>query len=159
MVDPGLGGPEARARARRIVDGLTLAAILAVAAAATLPLAACHRKPTLFTGNDSASVTSPDSARAWRDRAQQLWDDPDQRDEAAALTARILRDEFKPLEASGWQDRARFVLDSLAIGGEFAVAPCAMVVNLFPRAQPDGGSWPFVFWCSHDTAAVQALEG
>ena len=154
-----MGGSEGRALPRGIVGALTIAATLTVAAATLLTLAACQRKTTLFTSSDSATVTSPDSARAWRDRAQQLWEDPDQRDDAAGLTARVLRDEFKRLEPAAWQDRARFVLDSLGIGGEFATAPCAMVVNLFPRAQPDAGSWPFVFWCSHDTAAVQALEG
>ena len=159
MVDPGLGGPEGRAHARGIVGALTIAETVAVGAATLLPLAACQRKTTLFTSSDSATVTSPDSARAWRDRAQQLWDDPDQRDDAADLTARVLRDEFKRLEPGAWQDRARFVLDSLGIGSEFALAPCAMVVNLFVRSQPDAGSWPYVFWCSHDTAAVQALEG
>lgn len=154
-----MGGSEARGTARGIVGALTAVAILPLAAAVLLPLAACQRKTTLFTDTDSTAVATPDSTRAWRTRAQLLWDDPDQQDEAAELTARVLREEFKTLDHSAWQDRARFVLDSLAIGGEFAAAPCAMVINLFPRSQPDAGSWPYVFWCSRDTAAVQSLEG
>src|SRR6185503_11117703 len=118
MVDPRMGGAQAPGRARRLAGALTIAASLGLATACLLSLGACQRRTQLFTDSDSTRVAPPDSARAWRERALQLWDDPDQRDAASELTARVLRDEFLRLEAPAWQERARFVLDSLGIGAE-----------------------------------------
>jgi len=53
-----------------------------------------------------------------------------------------------PREGSAaWRARAEAVLDSLSLGGETAEASCALIINFFSRANPDQGSWPWVYWC------------
>jgi hypothetical protein len=33
------------------------------------------------------------------------------------------------------------------------------MVNVFSRSDPDGGAWPYLFWCGANGPAMQAIEG
>jgi hypothetical protein len=47
----------------------------------------------------------------------------------------------------------------MSVGSEVAGSGTAAVVNLFSRAEADGGSWPYFFWSEGGSVRMQALEG
>jgi len=136
---------------------LRLAAIgLVVAFAVT----GCDRKPRLVprTAADSLS-TAEDSVAILARTASQQWESG-QSDQAAAVTARVVRARLAANASStNWNDRARGLLDSLGIACETAGSGSAVVVNLFSRAEPEGNSWPYFFWSEPDGVRLQSLEG
>jgi hypothetical protein len=122
-------------------------------------VAGCDRKPKLVppsgadstaTGQDSVSVLSREAAEQWEGgRAE----------EAAATTARAVRARLEADPSDGWAERARGLLDDMSVGSEVAGSGTATVVNLFSRAEADGGSWPYLFWNEGGSVRMQPLEG
>lgn len=152
----------AAARHRRPrLDGFRLLATLTL-----LPVLAavpgCDRKPR-FVGesHDSTSVVSPDSFAVTVDATRAAWESQDQRADgsAARSTARLVLSDLSMRETGAVDRRARQLLDSLAFGAEIAGGADLAVVNLFASSDPDGGSWPYLFWRTEDGAHVQAVEG
>ena len=131
------------------------AAVLGV----VLGLAACQRRSNivLVPPDSTASGVVDSSVIALRD-AQQMWESGDPQ-AAAAATAKVLARDFIGHEPGEWRERASYLMDSLGVGGEFADAPCALMVNFFSRSNPEGGSWPYLYWCGTKGAAVQEIEG
>lgn len=121
----------------------------------------CDRSPR-FVGetHDSTSVVSPDSFSIAVDGARAAWDSQDQRDDgsAARATARLVLTDLRMRDAA-IDRRARQLLDSLAFGAEIAGGSELAIVNLFASSDPDGGSWPYLFWRGDDGVRVQAVEG
>jgi len=134
--------------------GLVACALLALA---TLP--ACQRKTNIvLIPRDSARTAADDSASIEVRNAQQLWDAGDP-GAAAAATAKVLAHDLAGKPPGSLRDRAGSLFDSLGVGGEFADAPCALLVNLFSRSDPEGGSWPYLVWCGATAPGVQSVEG
>jgi hypothetical protein len=120
----------------------------------------CQRRTQyVVQRSDSTATSAADSATVRLRDAQQMWESGSDPGAAAGLSAAALRADLRPLEASAWQRRASFLLDSLGVGAEFAEARCALIVNLFSRSDPEGGSWPFLFWCGAGGAEFQPIEG
>lgn len=144
-----------RDAARRAQRGVGV--VLAITA--VLAMASCQRKTNIVVipGDSTATGVVDSSVIALRD-AQQMWESGNS-EEAAAATAKALARDFMGHEPGEWHERASYLMDSLGVGGEFADAPCALAVNFFSRSNPEGGSWPYLFWCGAKGASVQALEG
>ncbi len=128
--------------------------VLACACAA----AGCQRRPHLVpAGADSTQAVADSftvSARAATDR----WESG-MNEEAAPFTARALREVLQVRPNAPWADRMRGVLDSLGIAAEVAGDERAAAANLFSRAEPEGDSWPWLFWREKDGVHFQAVEG
>src|SRR5262249_13755525 len=92
--------------------------------------------------------------------ATQQWESGQQPEQAAAVSARVIRArlDLDP-GAANWNERTRSLLDSLGIACEVAGSGNAVVVNLFSRAEVDGASWPYFFWKETDGVRQQPLEG
>lgn len=136
---------------------LRLAAIgLAIAVA----VAGCDRKPRLVPRSAADSTSAGQDSVAILGRlATQQWESG-QPDQAAAMTARVVRARLDADAAStNWNDRTRSLLDSLGIACEVAGSGSAVVVNLFSRAEAEGNSWPYFFWSEPDGVRLQPLEG
>jgi hypothetical protein len=126
--------------------------------AGLVALAGCDRKPRLVpAGTDSTAVVPADSTAVYVQMARDGWDSPVQADEAARLTARVLLADLRVHPGSALGARAREYMDSLAMGAEVAGGD-PVVVNLFARSNPSGGSWPFLFWRDDRTTRWQPLE-
>jgi hypothetical protein len=122
----------------------------------------CDRSPR-FVGesHDSTSVMTPDSFAVAVDAVRAGWESQDQRDDgsAARATARLLLSDLRMRDDVPIDRRARQLLDSLAFGAEIAGRGELAVVNLFATSDPDGGSWPYLYWHDQDGVRVQAVEG
>jgi hypothetical protein len=136
------------------------AAWVACALAALALVAGCGRRSRVeYHGSDSLARAQLDSAAIAVRTAQQAWDAPGGGPEAARLTAGALARALGGTPPDRWEGRAREFLDSLGVGAEIAAAECAVAVNLFSRADPAAGSWPWLFWCGAKGAEAQAVEG
>jgi len=135
--------------ARRAFPAVTLLALLA----GCQPHSRYHPLPA-----DSTATMSADSVAAAIATAQQGWDSG-AGDDAARLTAAVLLSDLRVRPLPTWSDRARNLLDSLGIGAEVGATDAALLVNLFARADPDKGSWPYLFWTTERGARMQLLEG
>jgi hypothetical protein len=136
---------------------LRLAAIgLVVALAGT----GCDRKPRLVPRSAADSLSSQEDSVAILARdASQQWESG-QPDQAAAISARVVRARLAAsASATNWGDRTRSLLDSLGIACEVAGSGSIAVVNLFSRAEPEGSAWPYFFWSEPDGVRLQPLEG
>ncbi len=120
----------------------------------------CERRTQLHVPSaDSVAVMSPDSVAILAREVQAQWDAGDTPDDAARLSAVLLLADLSRRAPAAWDSRTRFLLDSLAIGGELASAPCIEAVNFFSRSNPDAGSWPYIIWCGDRHPHSQALDG
>jgi hypothetical protein len=139
-----------------VKHGSLVASTLALMVLATVN--ACDRKPKLVPEGADSLAMGRDSLSILSRTAQHEWESgkPEQ---AAPITARLLRDRLASEASSDWDDRARSLLDSLGIGAEVEGQERAVVVNLFSRSESDGGSWPYFFWQAEDGVRVQGLEG
>jgi hypothetical protein len=136
-----------------------LEARAAVLLAFALATVGCQRRSNIvLVPPDSTNAALTDSVEIALRDAQQQWD-AGNAEAAAAATARLLGFEFRAREPGGWRDRAGYLLDSLGVGAEFAEGPCVLIVNFFARSDPDGGSWPFIYWCGSKGTAYQPIEG
>ena len=133
-----------------------------VALLALALLAGCQRQPRFVPVAADSSAVPVDSFAVAVRTAQQCWD-AGEGEEAARLTAHLvlsdLRMRLKDEPRTSWEERARTLLDSLDAGAELASAPCAMVVDLFARSNPEAGSWPWLYWCSGSEILAQPIEG
>lgn len=142
---------------RALVSALGVLGVLVAVAAA-----GCDRQPRFVPASADSSLVRPDSFAVAVERIHERWEDPAAGEEAARLTATLLRVDLQRLAGEGadaWAGRARELLDSLDVGADLAEAPCALVVNLFARSNPGGGAWPWLFTCAGDGVRAQAIEG
>jgi hypothetical protein len=141
--------------ARRLLFVLVAPGLLALAGCR-----GCSRE-IHFTpaGSDSIGVHSADSLRAMVRRAQELWDSPDGGEEAAQISAVIVREDLSVHPGEPWNERAHTVIDSLDFGAEIAADKRVLAVNFFARSRPDAGAWPWLFWRTPRALVMRALAG
>jgi hypothetical protein len=140
--------------------GVRGAAALALVACA-LATAGCGQRTRIEGAPpaDSTRAVPPDSARRLLRDAQSSWEDPDAGEGAARASATALLADLRARHPEEWEARSRTLLDSLAIGAEVAGTPGMVAVNFFSRADPDGGSWPWLYWNDGKQTHSQAIEG
>jgi len=132
-------------------------ALLPMVALVVLSLPACTRRPKFVPfAADSTSVQS-DSFAVFAREAAQRWEAGDD-DRGAAASARVVHEALRTGSAP-WVERARAVLDSLGIAAEISGSDRAMVVNLFSRSEPEGRSWPYLFWHGDGDIRLQDIDG
>lgn len=105
---------------------------------------------SLSAANDSLSILSRLAVSSW---------DTGPSDQAAAISARVVRMRLEADPSGDWNQSARALLDSLGIAAEVAGSDRAAVVNLFLRTEVEGGSWPYFFWSEGSEVRMQTLEG
>lgn len=123
-----------------------LAVTLLLALAASGGCGGCRREIRFAPAEDAPALHSADSLRSLMRDAQDLWETPDGGEEAARISALVLREDLQSHPNDPWGGRARTLLDSLDIGNEIAIDPRMLAVNFFARSRPDAGSWPWLFW-------------
>lgn len=136
--------------------GTLACAAIALAVLATVP--ACDRKPRLVPASADSLAMANDSLSILTRSAQHAWESGEP-EKAATLTAEMIRGRLASETSADWDDRTRSLLDSLGIGAEVEGQERAVVLNLFSRAESEGGSWPFLLWNESDGPRVQPLEG
>ena len=148
------------ARGREETHAAWPAVALAVLAslAALASLTGCDRTPRLVpSASDSTVALTADSTALYVQWARAHWESPEEGDEAARLTARLLLDHLRVHPGEPVGAAAREFVDSLGLAAEVAGRDPA-VVNLFARSDPYGGSWPFLLWRDRGVARSQPLE-
>jgi hypothetical protein len=139
--------PQARAMVARLI---ALAAVLAVDG--------CQRGPRYTpVPADTTAVRSVDSLAVDVRSALTAWEQASE--DAAPLTAALVLDDLRRHPDRPREERAGRFLDSLSIGYELESDGDLMLVNLFARAAPDAGAWPFLFWGEGPALRYQAVEG
>lgn len=156
----GTGDAEVHAAGRAAVSraGTGRAAIAVLAA--TLALAGCNRQPPRFVppGADSALTMTADSLAERVDDALRRWEAQDGAG-AGPATARLLVDDLRRHPDRRLVDRARTFVDSCGFSAEVSGSVDVALVNFFSRADPSGGSWPFLLWREAEAVRHQAVEG
>ncbi len=142
-----------KGRGRPVAALVALAALVAFAC-----VAGCDRRPQLVPASADSSGAGVDSFGVFARLAADRWESG-LNDEASRYTARVLREALVARPNAPWVERVRGVLDSLAMAADVAGGDRATVANLFARSDPDGGSWPFVFWRDQGSVRFEALEG
>ena len=138
------------------------AVVLLVVLPAIVAGCSCDRTPRFVSdAHDSTAVMPADSFATAIDAVRSSWEAPAEREDgsAARATARIVLSDLRMHDASPIDRRARQLLDSLSLGAEIAGGPDLALVNLFATADPDLGSWPYLFWRGEDAVEIQAVEG
>lgn len=131
---------------------------LALLALVLLAVAGCDRKPRLVPASADSLSAGQDSLSILSRMASESWESG-QSEQAAAISARVVRARLESGASPAWEDVSRTLLDSLNIAAEVAGAPRAAVVNLFSRSEVEGSSWPYFFWNERGDVRVQTLEG
>ena len=152
----------ARHRMPRTIPCRKLAAVLLLLLPAIVAGCSCDRTPRFVSeGHDSTAVMPPDSFVIAIDAARTSWEAPAERADgsAARATARIVLADLRMHDQPAIHRRTRQLLDSLSFGAEIAGGSELAIVNLFATSDPDGGSWPYLFWRGEDAVEVQAVEG
>lgn len=137
---------------------LALPASLALLSFALATLASCERRTELIPASADSSLMSRDSFTIAAHIATDRWESGDG-DAASGATAKALLESIRLRPSAPWVERSRGVLDSLGIASEVAGGERAFAVNLFSRSDPDGRSWPFLFWRESNGPRYQAIEG
>ncbi len=137
--------------ARRAAGALIALALLAAAAG-------CQRRTQLVPASADSTGTPVDSFRVYAREAADRWESG-VNDDAAAASARVVREALLARPNAPWVERARGVLDSLGIAAEVEGGDRALVTNLFSRTEPEGRSWPYLFWRDGGRPRFQAVEG
>lgn len=137
----------------------------AIASVATLVfalvgLAGCGRQPPRFVppGADSTLAVMSDSFAVLVGDALEQWEAQDG-PTAAPATARLLIDDLRRNPDRRLADRARTFLDSCGFSAEVSGSVDIAVVNFFSRADPAGGSWPYLVWRDGEVLRHQPVEG
>jgi hypothetical protein len=139
-----------------------LAGVLLLLLTAIVAGCSCDRTPRFVSDtHDSTAVMPADSFVIAIDAARTSWEAPAERADgsAARATARIVLADLRMHDPPAIDRRARQLLDSLSFGAEITGGPELAVVNLFTTSDPDGGSWPYLFWRGENAVEVQAVEG
>jgi hypothetical protein len=121
-------------------------------------VAGCSRQPRLVPASADSTAAGPDSFAVFADQAVDAWESA-QNDQAAALSARAIREALQVRPNAPWLERVRGVLDSLGMAADVAGGDAAVVANLFTRSDPEGESWPFLFWHEVGGVRFQAVDG
>lgn len=121
-------------------------------------VAGCNRKPHLVPAGADSTSAGQDSLSILSRMASERWE-AGQSEQAAALSARVVRTRLEAAPEGAWEDRARTLLDSLGVASEVAGSEHAAVVNLFSRSEAEGSSWPYFFWSEGGDVRLQLLEG
>ena len=119
----------------------------------------CHRQIRFQPADNAPALHSADSLRALIRQAQDLWEQPDGGEAAAAATAAVLREDLQGHSDQPWDQRARRFLDSLDCGAEIRADRRVLAVNLFARSRPDAGAWPWLYWRTRNGITWHALAG
>ena len=136
-----------------------LAPLAALAALAALTLlAGCSRRPHLVPASADSTRAGVDSFSVYAHQASDHWESGLD-DQASALSARALREALQARPSAPWADRVRGVLDSLGMAADVAGTDIALVANLFARSDPEGESWPYLFWRDATGVRFQSVEG
>jgi hypothetical protein len=121
-------------------------------------VAGCDRRPHLVPASADSTSAGQDSLAILSRMASERWE-AGQSEQAAALSARVVRSRLAAAPEGAWEDRARSLLDSLGVASEVAGSEHAAVVNLFSRSEAEGSSWPYFFWSEAGDVRLQLLEG
>lgn len=121
-------------------------------------VAGCDRKPRLVPPSADSLAVGQDSLAILSRMASERWESG-QTEQAAALSARVVRARIEAAPDGAWDERARQLLDSLGVACEVAGRERATVVNLFSRSEVEGGSWPYLLWAEGGKVRLQLLEG
>ena len=130
----------------------------ALALALLAAVAGCQRRPQLVPASADSSAVAVDSFRVFAREAADRWESG-VNDEAAAASARVVREALLTRPNAPWAERARGVLASLGIAAEVAGGDRAQVPNLFSRTDSEGPSWPYLFRRDGGRPRFQAIEG
>ncbi len=131
---------------------------VAILVAALVTVTSCDRTPRLVPASADSLSVSQDSVSILSRMASEKWESG-QPEQAAALSARVVRTRLETRGGDVWSDRARELLDSLGVAAEVVGHGRIAVVNLFSRAEVEGGSWPYIFWSEGGAVHLQTLEG
>lgn len=142
------------ARARRASVRLAPLAALALAAS----LAGCDRTPRLVPASADSTRAAADTFAILARDAGAHWESGSE-DEAADLSARAAFEALRRRPAASAVQRVRDVLDSLGFAAEVVGDDHTAIANLFSRAEPEGPSWPFLFWREAAGPRRQSIEG
>lgn len=123
----------------------TALAVAAVVAALAIGSASCDRTPRLVPAGADSLLAPRDTFTYLAREATLRWDAGDD-EQGSALTARVVLEALRVHPDAPWPERARRLLDSLAISAEVAGDDRLLVVNLFSRARGGDVSYPFLFW-------------
>ncbi len=124
-----------------------------------LVLAGCSRgKPALVPASADSSGGAADSFAMHVRDAQERWD-AGEADAAANATAQVLFEAIRRRPEGPWADRTRGLVDSLGFGAEVAGDDKIALVNVFSRSNPEGPSWPHLFWRDEHGPREQHVEG
>lgn len=127
-----------------------------------LAIAGCNRSPQLVPRSASDSLgtsASPDSASEYARQAADLWMAGGADDQAASLSARAVLGDLRAVSHPDWSARARAYVDSLALSAEVDGSERLAMANFFSRSDPEGTSWPYLFWDEDGEPRMQLLEG
>lgn len=145
------------ARAARAVVGAALA--FAALAAVLVGGSGCQRRTQLLPASADSTLHRNDSLAIGVRNMQQRWEDAQGGEEAARLTAELLRADLASHPNDPWALRAHAFLDSIDVGAELVADRRALAVNFFARSRPEGGSWPWLFWHTAQGADGRPLAG
>ena len=149
-----------RARARL---GLAMGALVLAASAGCQ---GCHREIRFSPGGTDSTFVPADSLRGLFRNVLDLWEAPDGGEEAAKLSALVVRVDLESHAGEPWATRARRLLDSLDVGAEVTADARVMAINFFAvamsfqwtaqwRAVPPSpcGTFTSTRWASSATSA------
>ena len=117
----------------------------------------CDRKPRLVPPSADSLAIRSDSLGILSRMAGQMWADG-RNDEAATVSARVLRMRLANVPQANWADFSRTLLDSLGVAAEVAGQGPVLAVNQFSRIE-QGRTWPYLFWREGRDVRVQVIEG
>lgn len=135
-----------------------LAALAALASIATLD--GCDRRPRFVQeSGDSTAIVSADSFAAQVASVRATWESGAGDGSAASATARLALADLRLHADRPLEQRLRSFMDSTGFGAEIAGRGPVALVNFFAVSNPDGGSWPYLFWRRGGDVRAQAVEG
>lgn len=118
---------------------------LAAVAALALGAASCDRTPRLVPASADSLLAPADTFTFLAREAARSWDAGDD-EQGSALSARLVLEALRVHPGPAWPERARRLLDSLAVSAEVVGDDRLLVVNMFSRARGGDVSFPFLFW-------------